>query len=369
MTPAWAEHECDVLVIGAGAAGLRAAIAAAEEGAHVVVACKSLLGKAGTVLETAFPEVHDGDAPEQGERLAELETWGALPLAGRGPRFGLEVLRTLQHRAVGAGVMVEMECSIQRLFAARGGVAGALGVRRADGAFMLFRCGAVVLAAGSGSRAWKRNSGSADETGDAFALALDAGAELSDMGRIHYERDGACRHGLGGVRVDATSAASRVPGLFAAGDAAASMHGARVLAGALASGYRAGIHASAHAQARSSRLISVAQIEKAAADLLRPLAVSGGESPYALLRELQDCMHDHVGPLRSVRGLEVALEKIAGLKARAAALATPGPRTWNPAWQLALEMRSLILAAEATARADLSQRGDVSVSTPGARLA
>ena len=338
MQGAWVEIETDVLVVGAGAAGLRAAIAAAEHGARVAVACKSLLGKAGTVLDSSGPE-----------GMEELETWGALPLATRGARIGLEVLRTLQYRAVEAGIDFHMECSIHRLLVSGDRIAGGLGVRRADGVLVLFRCGAVVLAAGSAARAWKKNSASADATGDAFALALDVGAELADMDRVQFDRDGACRHGLGGVRVDPGSAASRLPGLYAAGDAAA-VHN-KALSGALLFGCRAGVHAAEHARARSRRLLSVAQLKQASDALLRPLGFSGDDSAYGLLAELQDCMQLYVGLERSAEGLALAIGRIGMLKARAASLTVTGPRAWNPAWHLALELRSLCAASEATVRA------------------
>ena len=313
MTTAWIEQECDVLVVGAGAAGLRAAIAAAQSGARVALACKSLLGKAGTVLENSLTG-----------GCEELEAWGALPLATRGAKVGLEVLRTLQHRAVHDGAEIHMECAIHRLFAGRGRVAGALGVRRADGAFVLFRASALVLASGGAARLWERNAGVADATGDAFALALDAGAEIAGSG----------------VRVNAATAATRVPGLYAAGDAAAGSH---MLSDALVSGRKAGEHAAAYARTHSRTLLSVGQIERAASELLRPLQKQAQDSPYALLADLQDCMHAG------------GLERVAELKQRAERLTIAGPRAWNPAWLLALELRSLLIAAEATMIAALER--------------
>ncbi|MGE5640239.1 MAG: FAD-binding protein, partial [Clostridia bacterium] len=212
MTAAWRHRECDVLVVGAGAAGLRAAIAAGSAGARVAVACKSLLGKAGTLLATGDVADLAREAPE---RIEELRSWGAL---FAGARVGLEVLRTLQHRAVAQeNVDIHMECAILRLFVAKGRIMGALGVRRATGELVLFRCKAVVLAAGSAARAWKKNSGTADATGDAFALALRAGAELADMELAQFEPDGRYRHGPGGIRVHPETAQTCVAGLYAAG--------------------------------------------------------------------------------------------------------------------------------------------------------
>lgn len=320
MAAHWLERECDVLVIGAGAAGLRAAIAAAGQGARVAVACKSLLGKAATVLERAVPAADE-----------ELEGWGALPLATRGEKVGLETLRTLQHRAVSLGIEVHMECAIQRLFASRGRVAGALGVRRADGALVRFRAGAVVLAAGGAARLWQRDIAAADATGDAFALALDAGAELADMDLE-----------TGGVRVDPATGATTVPGLHSAGDAAAGKH---ALLEVLLLARRAGEHAAAYARSHPRALLSVERIERAVTELLRPFGMENRESPYALLLDLQDCMQNREG--------------LAGLKQRAKRLAAAGPRAWNPAWLLALELRSLLVAAEATMSAAVQREASL----------
>ncbi len=366
MAAAWRHLECDVLVVGAGAAGLRAAIAASGGGMRVRVACKSLLGKAGTVLTTAgepgAPAARCADsrvaellAREAPERMKELQCWGALP---ESPCIGLEVLRTLQHRAVAEpGIEIHMECSIHRLFVAKGRVTGALGLQRSTGELVLFRCNAVVLAAGSAVRAWKRNSGAADATGDSLALALGAGAELADMDLVEFEPDGRCRAGLGGIRVHPDTAQSRVPGVYAAGDAAAGLHGsAGGLSAALVFGRRAGVHAAQHASQYPRMPVSVGQVVEAAKDLLRPFARrSDGESPYAVLDDLQDCMDANVGPTRTVASLAVAREAIEALQDRTERLAVRGPREWNPAWHLALDLRSLLVASERTVLAALKQ--------------
>jgi succinate dehydrogenase / fumarate reductase flavoprotein subunit len=191
--------QTDVLVLGAGGAGLRAAIAAAEGGAKVLVVCKSLLGKAHTVMaeggvaaamhNVAYQdtwEVHFADtmtggklindwraaevhARESPERVLELELWGAVfdrtwqgrihqrpfgahtypRLAHIGDRTGLELIRTLQDRAVHtAGVDVMMETTVFKLLTSDGRIAGALAYRRSDGSLILFRCAALVLASG-----------------------------------------------------------------------------------------------------------------------------------------------------------------------------------------------------------------------------
>lgn len=234
-------HRCDVLVIGAGGAGLRAAIEASQRGCSVTVVCKSLLGKAHTVmaeggiaaaLGNVWPEdnwqVHFRDtmrggkmlnnwrmaqlhAQEAPERVLELEEWGALfdrtkdgrilqrdfgghkyaRLAHVGDRTGLEMIRTLQQRAVSLGIEVFMEVKVVRLLkSADGSVCGALGFYRATGEFVLFIAKAVVLATGSIGKAWKITSNSWESTGDGHALALWAGADLIDMEFVQFHPTG-----------------------------------------------------------------------------------------------------------------------------------------------------------------------------------
>jgi len=191
-------HDYDVVVIGAGGAGLRAAIEASAQKAKVALVCKSLLGKAHTVmaeggaaaaLGNVFSEdnwrVHFRDtmrggkmhnnwrmaqihAQEAPDRIKELEAWGALfdrtpdgrinqrPFGGHtysrlahvGDRTGLEMIRVLQDRGVHSGIEVHMECTIVRLFVVGGRMAGALGYFRETGRFVLFRAGAIILATG-----------------------------------------------------------------------------------------------------------------------------------------------------------------------------------------------------------------------------
>src|SRR5215467_10186743 len=221
-------HEHDVLVIGAGGAGLRAAIEAAAQGVSVGLVCKSLLGKAHTVmaeggvaaaLGNVWPEdnwqVHFRDtmrggkmlnnwrmaqlhAQEAPERVLELERWGALfdrtadgrilqrdfgghryaRLAHVGDRTGLEMIRTLQQHAVHRGIDVFMEVTIHRLLKDGDRIAGAVGYWRESGKFVLFGAKAVVLASGGVGKAWKITSNSWECTGDGIALGADAGAEL-----------------------------------------------------------------------------------------------------------------------------------------------------------------------------------------------
>src|SRR5213593_582294 len=231
----------DVLVVGAGGAGLRAAIEAAEQGMSVAVVCKSLLGKAHTVmaeggvaaaLATTDPrdnwKVHFRDTMRGGKllndwhmaellareapaRVLELESWGALfdrtpdgrilqrnfgghqypRLAHVGDRTGLEMIRTLQDRTVQQpSVSVYMECTVARLLKDGERIAGALAYRREDGRFIVFRTKAVVLATGGIGRAYKINSNSWEYTGDGHALAYDAGADLIGMEFVQFHPTG-----------------------------------------------------------------------------------------------------------------------------------------------------------------------------------
>ena len=234
-------HEYDVIIIGAGGAGLRAAIEAQALGARTALICKSLLGKAHTVmaeggvaaaLGNVWPEdnwkVHFRDtmrggkmlnnwrmaelhAKEAPDRVLELEEWGALfdrtpdgrilqrdfgghryaRLAHVGDRTGLEMIRTLQQRAVDAGIDVYMECKIVRLLlSADGAVNGAVGFWRESGRFVVFAAKSVVLATGSVGKAWKFTSNSWESTGDGHALALWTGADLVDMEFVQFHPTG-----------------------------------------------------------------------------------------------------------------------------------------------------------------------------------
>ena len=232
--------EHDVLVIGAGGAGLRAAIEASAGGASVGLVCKSLLGKAHTVMAeggiaAALANVDDRDnwkvhfsdtmrggqyvnnwrmaelhAREAPARVRELEAWGAVfdrtadgrilqrnfgghkypRLAHVGDRTGLEMIRTLQDHGIHQGIDVHMECTVLTLLKDGDRVVGAFAYDRERGRFRLFKSKAIVLATGGIGRAYRITSNSWEYTGDGHALAYDAGAELIDMEFVQFHPTG-----------------------------------------------------------------------------------------------------------------------------------------------------------------------------------
>jgi succinate dehydrogenase / fumarate reductase, flavoprotein subunit len=537
-------HEFDVVVIGAGGAGLRAAIEASDQGARTALVCKSLLGKAHTVMAeggiaaamgNVYPDdnwrVHYRDtmrggkmlnswrmaqlhAQEAPDRVFELEEWGALfdrtpdgrilqrdfgghrfaRLAHVGDRTGLEMIRTLQHRAVSLGIDVFMECTVMRLLTDGGRVAGAVAYWRDSGRLVVFRARAVVIATGGVGKAWKVTSNSWEYTGDGQALALWAGADLVDMefqqfhptgmvwppsvrgilvtegvrgdggvlrnsegkrfmfdyipemfraetadteeeadrwyddktvrrtpdllprdevarainaevkaGRgsphggvfldIASRRDPeyikrrlpsmyhqfkeladvditkepmevgpTCHYAMGGVRVDPDTQAGTVPGLFAAGEAAGGMHGANRLGGnslsdLLVFGLRAGRYAAEYAKDLPELpAVDERQVDAVAREALLPFERSEGENPYTLQQDLQDCMQDLVGIIRTEGELKSALERIASLRERAGRVRVEGNRQYNPGWHLALDLPSMLTVAECVTLAALERR-------------
>ena len=240
MSAEYMEHEHDVLVIGAGGAGLRAAIEAAAQGVSVGLVCKSLLGKAHTVMAeggmaAAMGNVDDRDnwrvhfadtmrggqylnnwrmaelhAKEAPDRVKELEGWGAVfdrtqdgrilqrnfgghrypRLAHVGDRTGLELIRTLQDHGVHQGIDVYMEVTVTTLLKDGDRVCGAFAYDRERGRFRVFKAKSVVLATGGVGRAFKITSNSWEYTGDGHSLAYHAGATLMDMEFVQFHPTG-----------------------------------------------------------------------------------------------------------------------------------------------------------------------------------
>ena len=508
----------DVLVIGAGGAGLRAAIAAAASGLSVTLVCKSLLGKAHTVmaeggiaaaLGNVDPkdnwQVHFADtsrggqmindyrmveifAKEAPDRVYELERWGGLfdrtddgrilqrpfgahtyrRLCHVGDRTGLELIRTLQDRAVHSGITVHMEVTVTRLLKDAERIAGAVGYRREDGRFLLFRAKAVVLATGGWGKVYKVTSNSWECTGDGCAMAYEAGAELMDMEMVQFHptgmvwppgvrgilvteavrgeggilrnakgerfmerydpkkldlssRDVVSRsiykevqagrgspHGgafldithrgaefikkklpsmyeqfrsladiditkspmevaptvhyvMGGVRVEAGTGASSVPGLFAAGEVAAGLHGANRLGGnslsdLLVFGRRAGEHAAAYVKGlRMTPRVDERQADEERALLLRPFEGDGRESPFALHEELQDAMGTCAGIARTGAQLTEGLAKIEALQKRAERLRVTGSLLFNPGWHACRDVHFMLTLCEAIFRSAIER--------------
>ncbi len=538
-------HAYDVLVVGAGGAGLRAAIAAHDAGAHVALVCKSLLGKAHTVMAeggaaaamgNVYPEdnwqFHFRDtmrggkmlnhwrmaqlhAQESPARIHELEEWGALfdrtpdglisqrdfgghryaRLAHVGDRTGLELIRTLQQRAVSLGIDVYMECTITRLLKDGERIAGAFGYWRESGRFIAFDVPSVVLATGGIGKSYKVTSNSWEYTGDGHALALETGASLVNMEFVQFHPTGmvwppsvkgilvtesvrgdggvlrnsegrrfmfdyipeffkaetadneeeadrwyedkknnrrppellprdevarainaevkagrgtphggvyldiasrrspdfikrrlpsmyhqfkeladvditaeamevgpTCHYVMGGVAVEADSAESEVPGLFAAGEVAGGMHGANRLGGNSLSdlrvfGRRAGLTAAYAAQRLSERpRITDDHLREAAAAALAPFDGDGGENPYTVQSDLQEVMHNLVGIIRTEPEMEQALKQLADLRLRAARVTVEGHRQYNPGWHLAIDLHNMLRVSECIAKAAIARK-------------
>jgi succinate dehydrogenase / fumarate reductase flavoprotein subunit len=233
-------HRYDVVVIGAGGAGLRAAIEATRAGASVAVICKSMLGKAHTVMaeggaaaalankdprdswQTHFRDTMKGGkylndwrmaeihARESPDRIRELEQWGAIfdrtpegltsqrnfgghtypRLAHIGDATGLELIRTLQDRGIHTGMEVFMEYTVRRLFTTDGRISGCFAYNRADGSLHVFEAKTIILATGGITRCWAVCSGSWEYTGEGHALAYWVGAEMGDMEFVQFHPTG-----------------------------------------------------------------------------------------------------------------------------------------------------------------------------------
>ena len=240
LTEDYTTHEYDVVIIGAGGAGLRAAIEATRSGASVAVICKSMLGKAHTVMaeggaaaalankdprdswQTHFRDTMKGGkylndwrmaeihAKESPDRIRELEQWGAIfdrtpegltnqrnfgghtypRLAHIGDATGLELIRTLQERGIHTGMEVYMEYTVRHLFKGDGRVTGCFAYNRVDGSLHVFKAKTTVLATGGITRCWAVCSGSWEYTGEGHALAYWAGAEMGDMEFVQFHPTG-----------------------------------------------------------------------------------------------------------------------------------------------------------------------------------
>jgi len=170
-----------------------------------------------------------------------------------------------------------------------------------------------------------------------------------------------CHYMMGGVKVDADSAQSSVPGLFAAGEAAAGLHGANRLGGnslsdLLVFGRRAGLAAAEHAKKTSSPSIDAGDVEEAERAMLDPFGGKSGESPYELHAELQENMQKLVGIFRTEEDLRLALTKIEALKQRSEKVSVDGSRMFNPGWHLSRDLKSMLTVVEAVTRSALARR-------------
>ncbi|MGE0430619.1 MAG: fumarate reductase/succinate dehydrogenase flavoprotein subunit [Planctomycetota bacterium] len=534
--------EHDVVIVGAGGAGLRAAIECSAQGLNTGVVCKSLLGKAHTVMaeggcaaamgnvdprdnwkvhfrdtmrggkflnQWRMAELHAKNAPD---RVRELEQWGAVfdrtkdglisqrnfgghrypRLAHVGDRTGLEMIRTLQDHGIHQGLHVHMECTALDLLKDGDKVAGLVGYWRETGRFVIFRAKAVIFCTGGAGKAWRVTSNSWEYTGDGYAMAYRAGAELMDIEFTQFHptgmvwppsvrgilvtegvrgdggilknnqgerfmfkyipdrfkaetadteaeanewlkgKEGARRppelltrdvvarairaevkagrgstHGgayldiasrlpaetikkrlpgmyhqfkeladvditetpmevgptlhyfMGGIRVDADSQMTRVPGLFAAGEAAAGMHGANRLGGnslsdLLVFGKLAGEFASKYAKdMKELPKLDQKHVDAIVRGATEPLNRDSGVNPYVLHDQLQDVMEGHVGIVREKPELEEGLKKFAGLYEQLLQIKAHGSSQYNPGWNEALDMRNLLPVAEAVTRAAL----------------
>ena len=532
------EHQ--VLVIGAGGAGLRAAIECSALGLNTGVLSKSLLGKAHTVmaeggmaaaLANVSPKdswkVHFRDTMRGGKflnvwrmaelhakhapaRVRELEEWGAVfdrtkdglinqrnfgghrhpRLAHTGDRTGLELIRTLQDHGVHQGIHFHIECAALSLLKDGDRIAGVAAYWRDTGRFVLFRAPAVILATGGAGKAWKVTSNSWEYTGDGYAMAYDAGAELMDIEFTQFHptgmvwppsvrgtlvtegvrgeggilrnsegkrfmfnyipekfaaetadteeeaaqwlsgKQGARRppelltrdvvarsikaevdagrgspnggvfldiasqrpadfikrklpsmyhqfkelaevditkepmqvgptlhYFMGGVRVEAESQMTRVPGLFACGEAGAGMHGANRLGGNSLSdlivfGKLAGDGAKKYLDGlKSTPRADDEQVKAAFRRATAPLLRDSGENPYVVHEELTKTMGQCVGIVRSKKELERGIEELQVLKKRVKGVKADGASQYNPGWHEALSLESLLVASEAVALA------------------
>ncbi len=533
--------EHDVLIVGAGGAGLSAAIEASSHGMSTGIVMKSLLGKAHTVMAEGgmaaalgnvdkrdhwkihfrdtmrggkflnvwrMAELHAKLAPE---RVRLLEEWGAVfdrtnkglinqrnfgghrypRLAHVGDRTGLEMIRTLQDHGIHKGIETYMECTaLDLLKDEKGKVCGVVCMWRETGSFAIFKAKSIILATGGAGKAWDVTSNSWEYTGDGYALAYEAGAELMDLefnqfhptgmvwplsvkgilvtesvrgeGGILMNKKGTrfmfnyiperfrsetakdeeeaagwlagdpsarrppelltrdvvaraineevkagrgskhggaylniasqrtpedikkklpsmyhqfmvlaelditkepmevgptCHYFMGGIRVDANTAMSSVPGLFACGECAAGMHGANRLGGnslsdLLVFGYLAGKNAAEFAKKKGDNSnFNKDQAKKIIRNATDILNRKSGANPYLLHEQLEQNMQINVGIIRTKKELEKGISKIEKIQEEYKTVKAKGASQFNPGWHEALGLRNLLITSEAVARA------------------
>ncbi len=535
--------EHDVLIVGAGGAGLSAAIEASAQGMSTGIVMKSLLGKAHTVMAEGgmaaalanvdsrdhwkihfrdtmrggkflnvwrMAELHAKLAPE---RVKLLEEWGAVfdrtkeglinqrnfgghrypRLAHVGDRTGLEMIRTLQDHGIHQGIETYMECTALDLVKDESGaVNGIVCMWRETGNFILFKAKAIIFATGGGGKAWDVTSNSWEYTGDGYAMAYEAGAELMDMefnqfhptgmvwplsvkgilvtesvrgeGGILLNSEGTrfmynyipdrfksetadteeeaarwlagdknarrppelltrdvvaraineevkagrgskhggaylniatqrsaedikrklpsmyhqfkvlaelditkepmevgptCHYFMGGIRVEADTSMSTVPGLFACGECAAGMHGANRLGGnslsdLLVFGYLSGKSAAEYARSKGTYTeLDAEQVNSIIRNATSILNRESGENPYLLHEALEKNMQTNVGIIRKSETLDKGIAEIEKLKQSYKSVKAKGTSQFNPGWHEALSLRNLLITAESVARAAL----------------
>lgn len=513
-------HDYDVIIIGAGGAGLRAAVEATQKpGLKVAVITKSLLGKAHTVMAEGGAAASFGnlDAPdgwethfydtmrsghfinnyrtaeifakEAPDRVLELETWGAVfdrtpqgrimqrpfgahsfrRLCHIGDHTGLELIRTMQYKAIHSGIDIYQEVTMTKIIVKNGRVAGAFGYFRSDGRFVLFRARAIVLATGGWGKVFKVTSNSWESTGDGAALAFRAGANLQDMEMVQFHPTGmvwppgvrgllvtegvrgeggllfnsegerfmktydpdrmelssrdvvarsifrenlagrgtphggawldishkgpdyvkaklpgmyeqfltladlditkerfevapTCHYTMGGLRSDAETCATTLPGLFAAGEVACGLHGANRLGGnslsdLLVFGRRAGLGAREYVEGSGELAeIDEAELNEEMQRVLEPFTRNNGVNPYHVHERLQEIMTNHAGIMRSGPVLEEGLSQLLELKEESLTMSINGSRIYNPGWHAVFDVENMLLLCEGIIRSALARQ-------------
>src|SRR5258706_410674 len=343
-------------------------------------------------------QIHAQESPD---RVRELEQWGALfdrtpdgrilqrafgghtwkRLAHVGDRTGLEMIRTPQDRGVHQGLDVYMECTLTHLLKDGDRISGAVGYYRTTGAFVVFRCKAVVIATGGIGKAYQVTSNSWEYTGDGQALAYDVGAELIDMEFVQFHPTGMVwPPGVLGILV--------TEGVRGEGGILRNSKGERFMwkylpetrrneYAADEDEARRWVEAAVAGQQSDARrppeLSTRDNVARAIYTEVRegrgsphggvfldisymPAERAAGESPYDVHRALQECMDTKVGIFRVQEDLELALSTLASLRERAARVRVTGGRAYNPGWHLARDLRNMLTVSEAIARCALLRK-------------